>query len=33
VERHTRRLNRLNQRLRVVENRLQIPFTPYEGGF
>jgi uncharacterized coiled-coil protein SlyX len=31
--RHTRHLNRLNQRLRVVENRLTIPFTPSEGGF
>lgn len=28
-----RRLNRLNTRLRVVENRLTIPFTPTEGGF
>jgi septal ring factor EnvC (AmiA/AmiB activator) len=29
----TRQLNRLNTRLRVVENRLTIPFTPTEGGF
>jgi uncharacterized coiled-coil protein SlyX len=29
----TRHLNRLNTRLRVVENRLTIPFTPTEGGF
>ena len=26
IEIHTRRLNRLNQRLRAVENRLNIPF-------
>lgn len=30
---HARHLNRLNQRLRVVENRLTIPFKPSEGGF
>lgn len=30
---HTRHLNRLNQRLRTVENRLTIPFKPSEGGF
>lgn len=29
----TRHLNRVNQRLRIVENRLTIPFTPSEGGF
>lgn len=29
----SRRLNRLNQRLRIVENRLTIPFKPAEGGF
>lgn len=29
----SRRLNRLNQRLRVVENRLTIPFKPTESGF
>ncbi len=33
VERHTRRLNRLNQRLRTVENRLNIPFSALEDGF
>ncbi|MCT6917482.1 MAG: hypothetical protein M3000_20560, partial [Bacillus wiedmannii] len=32
-ERHTRRLNRLNQRLRTVENRLNIPFAALEDGF
>lgn len=31
--RQSRQLNRLNTRLRVVENRLTIPFTPSEGGF
>lgn len=30
---HTRRLNRLNQRLRAVENRLNIPFAASEDGF
>ncbi|PLS02476.1 hypothetical protein [Neobacillus cucumis] len=28
-----RRLRRVNQRLRAVENRLNIPFTPFEGEF
>ncbi|MGQ0517085.1 inner spore coat protein CotNE, partial [Bacillus sp. D-CC] len=32
-ERHTRRLNRLNQRLRTIENRLNIPFSALEDGF
>ncbi|MEH7312698.1 hypothetical protein COJ92_23890 [Priestia megaterium] len=31
VELHTFRLNRLNQRLRVVENRLNIPFASQDG--
>ncbi|MES9804585.1 hypothetical protein, partial [Priestia megaterium] len=31
VESHTFRLNRLNQRLRVVENRLNIPFASQDG--
>ncbi|WP_028389887.1 MULTISPECIES: hypothetical protein [Bacillaceae] len=30
---HTRRLNRLNQRLRAVETRLNIPFAASEDGF
>lgn len=29
----SRHLNRVHQRLRVVENRLTIPFKPSEGGF
>ena len=33
VERHSRRLNRLNQRLRAIEDRLRIPFSPQEDGF
>lgn len=28
-----RQLLRVNQRLRAVENRLHIPFTPFEGEF
>lgn len=28
-----RRLLRVNRRLRAVENRLNIPFTPFEGEF
>ncbi|KOO43524.1 hypothetical protein [Priestia koreensis] len=31
VERHTFRLNRLNQRLRVLEKRFNIPFTAEDG--
>ncbi|OIK08375.1 hypothetical protein [Bacillus sp. MUM 13] len=32
-EAHTRRLNRLNVRLRAVERNLKIPFTASDDGF
>jgi hypothetical protein len=32
-QRHTNRLNRLNQRLRAVERNLNIPFAATEDGF
>ncbi|PKR85378.1 hypothetical protein [Heyndrickxia camelliae] len=33
IDQLRRRLQRINQRLRTVENRLNIPFTPFEGEF
>lgn len=32
-EKHARQIKRLNQRLRAVENRLNIPFTAGDGDF